>query len=348
MQMDKSKPVCVTGATGYVAGWIVKRLLDEGFTVHAAVRQPDNKDKTRHLDALAENAPGSIKYFQADLLEEGSYKAAIEGCGVVFHTASPFTRNVDNPQRDLIDPAVEGTRNVLETVNETPSVSRVVLTSSCAAIYGDNADLEKTKNGRFTEEDWNMTSSVDHNPYSYSKTMAEKKAWQIAETQDRWKMVVVNPSFVMGPGINPNATSESFTVMTQMGDGTMKMGGPDFRIGVIDVRDLADAHMAAAFVPDAQGRHIISAHDTGFLEIADILNKHFPEYPLPKRAMPKWLLWLIAPAVGMTRKEVSRTVGRPWHADNSKSKQELGMSYRPLEETAVEFFQQMADNGRFD
>lgn len=346
--MDKSKPVCVTGATGYVAGWIVKRLLDDGFTVHAAVRQPDNKEKTKFLDALAEKAPGSIKYFRSDLLEDGSYKKAMEGCEIVFHTASPFKLNVDNPQRDLVDPAVDGTRNVLESVNETPSVKRVVLTSSCAAIYGDNADLEKTKNGKFSEEDWNTTSSLDHNPYSYSKTMAEKKAWQLAETQDRWRLVVINPSFVMGPGINPNATSESFTVMEQMGDGTMKMGGPDLRIGVVDVRDLADAHMAAAFKPEAKGRHIVSAHDSGFMDIADILKKHFPDYPLPQRTMPKWLLWLIAPTIGMTRKEVSRTIGKPWHADNSKSQEELDMTYRPMKETVVDFFQQMKDNGRFD
>ncbi len=348
MEMDKSIPVCVTGATGYVAGWIVKRLLDEGFTVHAAVRQPDNKEKTKYLDALAEKAPGTIKYYQSDLLEEGSYREAIEGCSVVFHTASPFTLNVDNPQKDLIDPALEGTRNVLETVNELPSVERVVVTSSCAAIYGDNADLKKTKKGQFTEKDWNTSSSLKQNPYSYSKTLAEKKAWQLAKTQDRWKLVVVNPSLVMGPGINPYATSESFSIIRQMGDGTMKMGGPDFRIGAVDVRDLADAHMAAAFLPDAQGRHIISAHDTGFMEIAGILRKKYPDYPLPKKKMPKWLLWLIAPTLGMTRKEVSRTIGKPWHADNSKSKEKLGVSYRPLEETVTAFFQQMIDNKRFD
>ncbi|HKK89526.1 MAG TPA: hypothetical protein VJ917_11815, partial [Saprospiraceae bacterium] len=72
------------------------------------------------------------------------------------------------------------------------------------------------------------------------------------------------------------------------------------------------------------------------------------DYPLPQRKMPKWLLWLIAPSIGMTRKEVSRTVGKPWHADNSKSKEELDMSYRPMEETVVEFFRQLKNNGRFD
>lgn len=348
MTFDNSKPVCVTGATGYVAGWIVHDLLNKGFTVHAPIRHPENKAKTQYLDQLADRMPGEIKYFKADLLQNGSYDEAMKACSVVFHTASPFTRNVKDPQRDLIDPAVKGTENVLSSVNKSNSVERVVLTSSCASIYGDNQDLEKTKNGKFTEEDWNTTSSLNHMPYSYSKTLAEKKAWEIFGEQNQWKLVVINPSFVMGPGINPNATSESFTVMTQMGDGTMKMGGPDFRIGTIDVRDLSKAHLAAAFLPNAQGRHIISAQDSSFMEIAQILRKHFPDYPFPKKIMPKWFLWLIAPAVNMSRKEVARTVGKPWHADNSKSVRELSMSYRSLEETAVAFFQQLVDNGRFD
>ncbi|MEO1001420.1 MAG: NAD-dependent epimerase/dehydratase family protein, partial [Pseudomonadota bacterium] len=159
---DTSAPVLVTGATGYVAGWIVRRLLEEGFAVHAAVRDPENAEKTAHLTAMAAELPGTLQLFRADLLEPGSYGAAMAGCGVVFHTASPFSTNVADPQRDLIDPAVKGTENVLASVNETESVTRVVLTSSCAAIYGDAADCAAAPNGTLTEEIWNTTSSVDH------------------------------------------------------------------------------------------------------------------------------------------------------------------------------------------
>ena len=141
-QIGKGKPVLVTGATGYVAGWLVKRLLEQGMTVHAAVRDPSNTDKLRYLNALADRAPGPIEYFASDLLEQGSYAEAMQGCEVVFHTASPFTLAVSDPQKDLIEPAQLGTRNVLEQANQTETVQRVVVTSSCAAIYGDNADLE--------------------------------------------------------------------------------------------------------------------------------------------------------------------------------------------------------------
>ena len=186
MKIDKTKPVMVTGATGYVAGWLVKRLLEDGITVHAAVRNPDNKHKTQHLDKLASELPGNIKYFKSDLMQEGSYAEAMEGCELVFHTASPYTLDVKDPQKELIEPALNGTKNVIEQANKTESVKRVVLTSSCAAIYTDANETAKAPNGELTEEIWNTTASLDYQPYSYSKTLAEKAAWNIAGKQDRW------------------------------------------------------------------------------------------------------------------------------------------------------------------
>lgn len=342
------KTAMVTGATGYVAGWIVKKLLEEGFTVHAPVRDPQNPEKLKYLDALAEKAPGMITYFKADLLGEGSYAEAMQGCEVVFHTASPFVMNVKNPQKDLIEPAQLGTCNVLETVNQTETVRRVVLTSSCAAIYGDNADLALTAGGVFTEDDWNQTSSLAHQPYAYSKTLAEKEAWKIAKKQDRWELVVINPSLVIGPGINPHGTSESFNLIRQFGDGTMKAGVPDWGIGVVDVRDLAEAHYRAAITSGAQGRHITSGHNTSFPGLAKALRDHYGNaYPFPRKALPKWLVWAVGPVLdkAMTRKMISLNVNHAWRADNSKSVQELGMTYRSMEVSIVDFFQQMIESG---
>jgi len=348
--IDPKAPVLVTGATGYVAGRLVETLLDRGHTVHAAVRDPANTSKLRYLNELVAETTGSIEYFAADLMEPGSYAEATAGCELVFHTASPFTTAVSDPVKELIEPAKLGTRNVLEQANASRSVKRVVVTSSCAAIYGDNIDLEDTPGGVFTEEIWNTSSSVEHQAYSYSKTLAEREAWEIAGRQDRWDLVTVNPSLVLGPGLNPNGTSESFNIMRQFGDGTLKAGVPRMGFGVVDVRDLAEAHYRAGFTPEAQGRYIISGHDSDLADIAAVLHKHFGDrYPIPGRTLPKWLLWLVGPLVSetMTRKVVAKNVGFPWRADNSKAKRELGLSYRPLEETVVDFFQQMADAGVF-
>lgn len=347
-RIDKSKPVLVTGATGYVAGWIVKRLLIEGMTVHAAVRDPANAEKLRYLNAMARGTVGHIEYFESDLLEVGSYGVAIQGCELVFHTASPFTLTVEDAQRDLIDPALRGTRNVLEQARKTESVKRVVVTSSVAAIYGDAADLQDLDHDRFTEEDWNTTSTPTHQPYSYSKTVAEREAWRIAASQDRWDLVTINPSFVLGPGINPFATSESFTLLKQMGSGAMRSGVPAFPIGAVDVRDVAQAHFRAGFYPSARGRYLVSAHETDFAEVAGLLRQRFGnDYPLPRRTLPAWLVWLMGPLVdkSLSRQMVSRNLGHPWRADNSKSMGDLGLHYRSLETALCDMFQQQIDHG---
>jgi dihydroflavonol-4-reductase len=348
-EINSDAPILVTGATGYLAGVIIQQLLDKGHTVHAAVRDPAKTDKLQYLDAIAEASPGSIHYFKADLTTPGSYAEGMAGCELVIHTASPFTLAVADPQKDLVDPAVDGTANVLTSANETDSVKRVVLTSSCAAIYGDNADIASMPEKKLTEAVWNTSSSLKHNPYSLSKTLAEKKAWEIAEAHERWDLVTINPSFILGPGINPNLTGESYSTIIQFGDGTMAAGVPDFRIGVVDVRDVAAAHVLAGFTPSAKGRHILSGHDSGFPEMSKILREHFGDrFGFGKSILPKFLVWLVGPMLnpGLTRKTVSRNVGIDFIADHSKSVRELGVSYRPLEETMIDFFQHLVENGR--
>ena len=346
--IDKSKPVFVSGANGYVASWLVKKLLDEGLTVHAVVRDPKNEKKIAHLKEAASGSKGELVFFSGDLLEPGSYKEAMQGCELVYHTASPFTTDVKDPQKELIDPAVKGTENVMLTAKETPSVKRVVDTSSCAAIYTDAIDTVNAPGGRLTEEVWNTTASLEYQPYSYSKTLAEKKAWEIAGSQSQWDLVTINMCLVMGPPLNPHATtSESFNILKQMGDGTFKSGAPKLGTGIVDVRDVAEAHFRAGFTPEANGRYITAAHETDFFEMAQtLLPKYGKDFPLPKSAAPKWLLMLIGPMVNknLTRKFIRNNINVPWKADNSKIKNELGMDFLPLRETMEDSFQVLVDN----
>ena len=346
---DTSKPVLVTGASGYVAGWIVKRLLESGYAVHAAVRDPDNPAKVAHLERLAAEVSGTLRLFKADLLDDGSYAGAMAGCGLVFHAASPFTLDESDPQKKLIEPALEGTRNVLRQANTEESVHRVVLTSSCAAVYGDNADIRRTPSGRFTEDDWNTTSSPQHKPYSFSKTLAEREAWKIASGQDRWDLVAINPSLVLGPGIKADTTSGSSELVRELAGGRLRMGVPDYVFGAVDVRDVAEAHYRAGTDPSVEsGRYIVSGHDTSLPELAAILRRHFGgRYPFPRGTLPKWMAWLFGPLVdrSLSRKLISRNVGIPAHWDNSKSRRVLDMRYTPLEKSVTGMFQQMIDTG---
>jgi nucleoside-diphosphate-sugar epimerase len=345
--IDPTAPVLVTGASGYIASWLVKYLLEAGYSVHGTVRDPSKKTGLEHLHALSEAHPGRLELFKADLLGQGSYDEAMRGCELVMHTASPFIiQGLKDPHEELVRPAVEGTRNVLESANRVPGVKRVVLTSSVASVYGDAADAAAVPNGIFTEAHWNTTSSVDHQPYSYSKVMAEKAAWEIHGKQSRWDLVTINPGLVLGPSLAKASASTSLTFMKQLTNGTMYPAAPDMWMGVVDVRDVAMAHIKAGFAPRAKGRHITNAANSTLLEMGQLLRETFGDkYKFPRFKAPKFLIWLVGPyAGGLTRTFVSKNVGHRFGFDNSKSRSELGLEYRPLKQTLAEHFQQMLDD----
>ncbi len=349
MKINPNSPILVTGANGYVASWIVKKLLDQGHTVNAAVRNPNDKAKHAHLLSLSEDSKGELKLFHSDLLEEGSFDEAIQGCELVYHTASPFTTDVKNPEKELIQPAVKGTQNVLNSALKASSVKRVVVTSSCAAMYTDAIDTLNTPTGMLTESVWNETASIDYQPYNLSKTLAEKKAWEIAKSQNKFDLITINMSLVLGPPLNPkHATSESMNILKLLGNGDMKFGVPKMGVGLVDVRDVAEAHYLAGFNPKAEGRYITSAHNTNFLEMSEaLLPRYGDNYPLPKRALPKWLLLLFGPMVNslFTRRFIKNNVNVEWKADNSKVKSHLGLSFLSLKTTMDDSFQALIDAG---
>lgn len=339
--------VLVTGASGYIAGWIVKYLLEEGHTVHATVRDPEKPASVAHLQKIAAEAAGTLRLFKADLLDASGFDAAMKDCTVVMHTASPFVLSgFRDANEALVRPAVEGTRNVLEAAKRCATVRRVVLTSSIAAVMGDNADLSSTGRVAFTEEDWNTSSSVDHNPYQYSKVAAEREAWKIHATQSQWDLVTINPGMVYGPALTPNSQSASIDTLRQLGDGRLLMGVPDLAYGVVDVREVARSHLLAAFKPEASGRHILIADDITMLGIARLLRHRYGwRYPFPFFVVPKALAWLFGPLMGpVTRKFISRNVGHKVKFDNGRSRR-LGVEYRPLQQTFEEHFQQVIDDG---
>jgi nucleoside-diphosphate-sugar epimerase len=260
--------------------------------------------------------------------------------------ASPFTLRFDDAEKELIQPALEGTRNVLTAANASSTVQKVVLTSSVAAIYGDNIDQKEQGLDVLDEKQFNETSSVDHQPYSYSKVLAEKEAWKMAEAQNQWKLVVINPSFVMGPSLSKHSNSESLAFMQDMLSGKYRMGAPDLMFGYVDVRDVAEAHLLALERADALGRHLLAERTASVLDLVELLKaKSGDQYKLPLMKAPKWLLLLIAPLFGLKRKFVKRNVGHKIKLDASKSKEKLGVNYRPLEETVADMVEQMENDG---
>ncbi|CAI8583368.1 unnamed protein product [Vicia faba] len=266
----EGKVVCVTGASGYIASWIVKFLLQRGYTVRATVRDPSNPNKVDHLIKL-DGAKERLQLFKADLLEQGSFDSAIEGCHGVFHTASPVRFVVDDPQAELIDPAVKGTLNVLKSCAKSPSVKRVVFTSSNAAV----AYNTRPKNpGVIVDETWFSDPDFCRESqlwYILSKTLAEAAAWEFVN-ENKIDMVVINPTMVAGPLLQPEV-NESVQPILDIING---IPFPNNAIGWVNVKDVANTHIHAYEIASASGRYCLAERVLHYSELVKILRDVYP------------------------------------------------------------------------
>ena len=255
-------------------------------------------------------------------------------------------RDVDDPVRDLIEPATQGTRHVLDAARRTPSVRRVVFTSSIVAIYGDAADMEQIEEDRFDESHWNTTSSENHQPYSRSKTLAERLAWEMVRQQDRWDLVVVNPGLVLGPGLSPHTAAEGVLVMRDFGSGYYQFGAPELEFAIVDVRDVAEGHLRAGLIPEAEGRHILVSETLSLIEMSAVLRSHLGDgFPFPRQTLSKPVALMLALRRGIPQAVAKHNLGCPLRFTNRRAREALGMTFRPAAESVVEHFQQLMDDG---
>ncbi|KAK7264045.1 hypothetical protein RJT34_31648 [Clitoria ternatea] len=273
------KVVCVTGASGYIASWIVKFLLQRGYTVRATVRNPGDHKKLEHLLKL-EGAKERLHLFKADLLAENSFDSVVEGCDGVFHTASPFIVNVKDPQTELLDPAVKGTLNVLKSCVKSPSVKRVVLTSSVAAVaYNERPKTPEVVVDEtwFSNPDYCRENGIW---YMLSKTLAEDAAWKFAK-ENSIDLVTVNPAMVVGPLLQAELNTSAAAILNLInGSETF----PNDTYGWINVKDVANAHIQAYEIASASGRYCLVERVAHFSELAKILRDLYPTYQVPKKA----------------------------------------------------------------
>jgi len=335
-------PVLVTGGTGFVASHLVRQLLVDGHDVRASVRRLDDPVRLAPVRALAEGTPGRLELVAADLLQPGAFDEAMAGCDVVFHVASPFLlpEQITDPRRELFEPAVTGTRNLLASIERTPTVRRLVLTSTVGAIFGHYRDVLAMRDRTLREEYVNTSSTLESNPYHYAKTVAEQEAWAAARAQDRWDMVAINPGLILGPALVPGSASGSLFLMTELMGGKLFFGAPDFSFTFVDVREVATAHVRAAARESASGRYIVARPEmVSFAEMARIIRSRHPRRLLvPAHRVPDWAVRLVGPRFGLTPEYIRDHLGIRFAVDNRRSVDELGITYRAVAETVLDHY----------
>jgi len=340
--MITSKPVCVTGASGFIAAYIVRDLLRAGYRVRGTVR------KSAENYPFLLNLPGAeerLELVKANLLQANAYDRAVDGCDYVIHTASPYEINVKNPQEDLVDPAVDGTESILQSCMKSGGVKRVVFTSSIAAIT-DEPERSKV----FTEKDWNTMSSLDRHPYQYSKTLAERAAWDfIMQKKPAFDLIVINPFTVVGPSLGPslNTTNQIIRdIMTGVYPGIM-----DINWGFVDVRDVAKAHLLAMTNGAASGRYLCSGDAMHMRDLVALLKSSgFRKYALPKLDLSGKAGTLLMKLLSFTQPKDTGTyirtnVGRTFRYDNAKIRRELGISFMDIKQSIIEAVEDMVKWG---
>lgn len=330
------QPVCVTGASGFVAAHLVRELLARGYRVRGTVRRTDDLSKYTFLTSLP-GADERLELVAAELLTAGSYAAAVAGCEVVFHTASPYAVNVEDPQADLVDPAVKGTVNVLDAC-KAAGTRRVIVTSSMAAI-SDEPDNERV----FSEKDWNDKSSLVRNPYYYSKVLAERAAWDYVKGDDKpFELITINPFLVIGPSLGPSLNTSNGMLRD-----IIKGVYPailDLSWGFVDVRDVATAHVRAMENPEASGRYLVAGET---LSMTDLV-LHLREIgagrdggKLPRMRLTGGFGTRLMRAASYTQPRGTATylrshLGKVMRYTAGKSERELGMAYMPARDSVTE------------
>ncbi|MCF8217064.1 MAG: aldehyde reductase [Chlorobium sp.] len=340
--MITDKPVCVTGASGFIASHIVAQLLHGGYRVRGTVRKsPDYYPYLQQLPGANER----LELVKADLLSKESFLPAFRECEYIIHTASPYVINVKNPAKDLVEPSLQGTLGVMEAAAKTATIRRVILTSSVAAVT-DEPDSTKV----FTERDWNTLSSLDRHPYHYSKTLAERAAWEFVDREKTaFDLISINPSMVTGPSLGPDINTTNAMIRDIMSG--VYPGIMDLNWGFVDVRDTARAHILAMETSGAAGRYLCSAGLMEMRKLVELLSlAGYGDYPLPNKDLTGRFGTALMTALSFTQPRDTGTyirthIGRSIRYGCSKIKQELGISFMPVMESILEAVEDMIRKG---
>jgi dihydroflavonol-4-reductase len=332
---DAEQTVLVTGGSGFLGGWCLVELLQRGYRARTTVRDLARESDVRAAVDTQIDARDRLDVVAADLTKDDGWADAVAGCDYVLHVASPFPPAQPKDPDELIVPARDGTLRVLRA-SLAAGVKRIVLTSSVAAVRRPAAD--SVANGRdLTEDDWNDPDNPHTTPYTRSKTIAERAAWDFMRAEGAEdRLVTVQPGAIIGPLLGSDR-SYSLQAVERMLTGKMP-GLPRLGFSFIDVRDVAALEVAAMSAAEAGGQRLIAASTfLWFSDVAAILREQLgPDArKVPRRGVPDFVVRVLA----RFDPELRSIVGELGHkttysVDNARRR--VGWTPRPMQETIVD------------
>lgn len=325
--------VLVTGGTGFVAIHSILQLLNRGYQVRTTVRSLNSRDK---IFEMLKNGGitdfSQLEFIETDLTSDKNWNEAMIGCQYVLHIASPIFLRLPKNEDEMIRPAVDGTLRVLKAARDC-GVKRVVMTSNFGAVGYSHKD----KNSLITEESWTDPNEKGLSTYNKSKVLAEKAAWDFIEKEGgALELSVINPMGIFGPSLNEDLSS-GFELLKKLLDGSMK-AIPDIRLGIVDVRDVAELHILAMEKPQAKGERFLalSGGTMSLMEIVKLLKEKMPYVTTkaPTKSLPTFIIRLSS-IFNDQAKAILPLVGINRNASNKKAKTILGWVPRTNEEAVT-------------
>ena len=337
-----SGTVLVTGASGYIGSHIVANLLSKGMSVRATVRDSSDPERVEHLESLSVSDGGNLEIVEMDLLESESVHNAVSGCESVIHTAAVVVLKSKRAQEKIVDPSVVGTRNVLDAIDSTDSVKCLVHTSSTAAIRPSSWEDGQT----LTTETWANDATIEENPYGLAKYSAERlvRDWHSSK-EGLVRMVTINPCVVLGPPLSKRHLDGSPSFLMMLLRREIPFVIP-MHISIVDVRDVAEAHVRALTKGEDAGRYLVVSGQMWWKDIARTINAENPSLRVPTRQIPYWLSLIVSffhPRVSLSWARMH--LGKRLFWDASPAKRELGMSWKEPSESVLDTIPPILENG---
>nr|AGJ50590.1 DFR1 [Tulipa fosteriana]AGL98405.1 dihydroflavonol 4-reductase [Tulipa fosteriana] len=272
-------PVVVTGASGYVGSWLVMKLLENGYTVRATVRDPKDLRKIKPLLDLR-GSDEQLTIWKADLNEEGSFDDAFNGCTGVFHVATPMDFESIDPENEVIKPTINGVLSILRSCKKVGTVKRVIFTSSAGAVKFQEEQMLEYDENSWSDIDFCRRVKMTGWMYFVSKTLAEKAAWEFAKENDI-QLISIIPTLVVGPFISTSMPPSMITALSLI-TGNDSHYSILKQIQLVHLDDLCVAHIFLFEKPEASGRYICSSYDTTIWDLAKFMKDRYPQYAIPQ------------------------------------------------------------------